>query len=52
MGTELARIVAQPDYVPILPVTEIAPIRFHALKALGVTATIAAYRVMDRLGIG
>ncbi len=52
MGAELARLVAQPDYVPVLPVTPITPIRFHAFKALGVSATIAAYRVLDRLGIG
>lgn len=51
MGGELARLTSQPGYDPVLPITPIAPIRFHAFKALGVTATIAAYRLLDRLGI-
>ncbi len=51
MGAELARLAREADYDPVLPVTPIAPIRFHAFKAFGVTATIAAYRVLDRLGI-
>jgi glycine/D-amino acid oxidase-like deaminating enzyme len=52
MGGELARLARQSDYDPVLPITAIAPIRFHRFKALGVTATIAAYRALDRLGIG
>jgi glycine/D-amino acid oxidase-like deaminating enzyme len=52
MGAELARLARDPDHVPVLPVTAIAPIRFHAFKALGVSATIAAYRALDRLGVG
>jgi glycine/D-amino acid oxidase-like deaminating enzyme len=51
MGGELAHLARASDYDPVLPVTPIAPIRFHAFKALGVTATIAAYRVLDRLGV-
>jgi glycine/D-amino acid oxidase-like deaminating enzyme len=51
MGGELARLASGMDYDPVLPITPIAPIRFHAFKALGVTATIAAYRALDRLGI-
>jgi hypothetical protein len=51
MGGELARLAREPDYDPVLPVTPITPIRFHAFKALGVTATIAAYRLLDRLGV-
>jgi glycine/D-amino acid oxidase-like deaminating enzyme len=52
MGGELARLARDPDHEPILPFTTIAPIRFHGFAALGVSATIAAYRALDRLGIG
>jgi glycine/D-amino acid oxidase-like deaminating enzyme len=51
MGAELARLASETNYDPVLPVTPIAPIRFHAFKALGVTATITAYRLLDRLGV-
>jgi hypothetical protein len=51
MGGELARLAREPSYDPVLPITPIAPIRFHRFKGLGVTATIAAYRLLDRLGI-
>jgi glycine/D-amino acid oxidase-like deaminating enzyme len=51
MGGELARLASQKDYQPVLPFTPITPIRFHAFKALGVSATITAYRVLDRLGV-
>jgi glycine/D-amino acid oxidase-like deaminating enzyme len=51
MGGELARLAREPSYDPVLPITPIAPIRFHRFKALGVTATIAAYRLLDRLDI-
>jgi glycine/D-amino acid oxidase-like deaminating enzyme len=51
MGGELARLAREPSYDPVLPITPIVPIRFHRFKALGVTATIAAYRLLDRLGI-
>ncbi len=50
MGAELARMQMRQDYVPVLPVSPIAPITFHHLKAMGVTATIAMYRVLDRFG--
>ena len=52
MGGELARLARETDYDPVLPITPIAPIRLHGFKALGVSATIAAYRVLDRLGVG
>jgi glycine/D-amino acid oxidase-like deaminating enzyme len=52
MGGELARLARAPDHEPVLPYTAIAPIPFHAFKALGVSATIAAYRALDRLGVG
>lgn len=52
MGIELARLDRDPRAEPILPVTPIRPIPFHAFKALGVTATITLYRALDRLGIG
>jgi glycine/D-amino acid oxidase-like deaminating enzyme len=51
MGGELARLAREPSYDPVLPITPIAPTRFHRFKGLGVTATIAAYRLLDRLGI-
>jgi hypothetical protein len=52
MGAELARLAVDAAYEPVLPVTPIQPIRFHGFKALGVSLTIAAYRALDRLGIG
>jgi glycine/D-amino acid oxidase-like deaminating enzyme len=52
MGGELARIARKTSYDPVLPITPIAPIPFHRFKALGVSATIAAYRALDRLGVG
>jgi glycine/D-amino acid oxidase-like deaminating enzyme len=51
MGGELARLASATDYDPVLPITPIVPIRLHGFKALGVSATIAAYRVLDRLGV-
>jgi len=50
MGAELSRIVTDARYDPVLPVTPIRPIPLHPLKAFGVAATIAAYRVLDRWG--
>ncbi len=52
MGEELARWTLARGYEPVLPVTPIAAIPFHPLKAAGVAATIATYRALDRLGIG
>jgi glycine/D-amino acid oxidase-like deaminating enzyme len=52
MGAELARLAVDPICDTALPVSRVAPIRLHRFKALGVSATIAAYRAMDRLGIG
>lgn len=52
MGKEVARLLADPTAVPVLPETPIRPIPFHGLKAIGVTATITLYRALDRLGIG
>ena len=51
MGGELARLARETDYDPVLPITPIMPIRLHGFKALGVSATIAACRVLDRLGV-
>ena len=51
MGAELARIVIDPHYDPVLP---FSPVRPHsASSAEGASAsppTIAAYRALDRLG--
>jgi glycine/D-amino acid oxidase-like deaminating enzyme len=52
MGAELARLAVDPTYETALPVSRVEPIRLHRFKALGVSATVAAYRAMDRLGIG
>jgi len=51
MGAELARIVLDKDHEPVLPVTGVARIPFAPLKRVGVSLTIAAMRVLDRLGI-
>ena len=52
MGRELALLATDPDYESVLPVSGIAPIPFAPLKRVGVSATIAAMRALDRLGIG
>lgn len=51
MGIEVARLDRRPDATPVLPSTPIRPIPFHGLKAVGVTATIAWYRALDRFGL-
>jgi glycine/D-amino acid oxidase-like deaminating enzyme len=50
MGAELARLAIDAHYDPVLPFSPVRPIPFHPLKALGVAATIAAYRALDRFG--
>jgi glycine/D-amino acid oxidase-like deaminating enzyme len=50
MGAELARLATDARYDPVLPITPVRPIPFHPLKAAGVAATIAAYRMLDRWG--
>lgn len=50
IGAELARLVIDPQHDPVLPFSPIQPMPFHAFKAIGVASTIAAYRVLDRLG--
>jgi glycine/D-amino acid oxidase-like deaminating enzyme len=50
MGAELARLATDARYDPVLPITPVRPIAFHPLKAAGVAATIAAYRMLDRWG--
>jgi glycine/D-amino acid oxidase-like deaminating enzyme len=50
MGAELARVAIDPRYDPALPFSALRAIPFHPLKALGVAATIATYRALDRLG--
>jgi glycine/D-amino acid oxidase-like deaminating enzyme len=52
IGAELARVVIDPRYDPVLPFSPIEPIPLYPLKALGVATTIAAYRALDRLGFG
>lgn len=51
MGAELARLAIDPRYDPVLPITPIRPIPLHWMKAIGVAATIAAYRAIDRFGL-
>lgn len=51
MGGELARLARDKDYEPVLPFTPISCIPFAPLKRLGVSMTIAAMRVLDRLGV-
>jgi glycine/D-amino acid oxidase-like deaminating enzyme len=51
MGAELARLALDPHYDPLLPVTPIKPIPFHAFKSIGIASTIAAYRALDRMGL-
>jgi glycine/D-amino acid oxidase-like deaminating enzyme len=50
MGAELARIVVDPHYDPVLPFSPVRPIPMYRLKTLGVGAAIAGYRALDRLG--
>ena len=50
MGAELARLATDPHHDPVLPISPIKPIAFHPLKALGVAATIATFRALDRFG--
>jgi glycine/D-amino acid oxidase-like deaminating enzyme len=51
MGRELAALVTEPGREPLFPFTPIAPIPLHRIRALSVSATIAAYRTLDRLGL-
>lgn len=51
MGLEIARLLLETDAAPVLPLTEPKPIPFHAFRALGVSATITVFRLLDRLGI-
>jgi glycine/D-amino acid oxidase-like deaminating enzyme len=51
MGAELARLVLEPGYDAALPVSRVTPIPFAGLRAVGVSATIAWYRALDRLGV-
>lgn len=50
IGAELARVVIDPRHDPVLPLSPIRPMRFHAFKAIGVPAMLAAYRALDHLG--
>jgi hypothetical protein len=52
MGVELAKFAVDPAYETALPVSPVEPIRLHRFKALGVSATVTAYRAMDWLDIG
>ena len=51
LGAELAKRALDSSYEPALMFSPIHPIPLHHLKAAGVTAMIALYRAMDRLGI-
>jgi len=51
IGAELGRVAIDPRYDPALPFSPLQAIPFHPMKALGVAATIAAYRAFDRLGL-
>ncbi len=51
MGRELAGLVIEPGREPLFPFTPIAPIPLHRIRALSISATIAAYRALDRLGL-
>lgn len=52
MGTVLARWAAgTPDEDLGFPVTPVRPIPFHRFRNLGLGTTVAAFRVLDRLGI-
>jgi glycine/D-amino acid oxidase-like deaminating enzyme len=50
MGAELCRMTMDSSHLPLLPLRPIEPIPLHRFKAIGVTATVALYRAMDRLG--
>lgn len=49
MGIELAKRALDPRHETPLAFAPVRPIPFHALKAVGASATIAAYRVLDSL---
>ena len=51
MGAELARVVIDPQYDPVLPFSPLRPIPMYPLKALGVGLTIATYRALDHIGL-
>lgn len=51
IGAELARVVIDPRHDPVLPLSPVRPMRFHAFKAIGVPAMMAAYRALDHFGI-
>jgi len=50
MGAELARLAIDARYDPVLPFSPVRAIPFYPMKALGVAATIAAWRALDRCG--
>jgi glycine/D-amino acid oxidase-like deaminating enzyme len=50
MGAELARLAIDARYDPVLPFSPVRAIPFYPMKALGVAATIAAWRALDRFG--
>ncbi|SED28013.1 Glycine/D-amino acid oxidase [Rhizobiales bacterium GAS188] len=51
IGFELARLTQDEAYRPVLPISPIVPIPFSPLKRVGVAATVAAMRALDRLGL-
>jgi glycine/D-amino acid oxidase-like deaminating enzyme len=50
MGAELARLAIDARHDPVLPFSPVRAIPFYPLKALGVAATIVAWRALDRCG--
>lgn len=51
MGAELARLAADGSYEPALPFSQVAPIPFWPLKRVGFSATLAAMRALEQLGL-
>ncbi|MEO1600281.1 MAG: FAD-binding oxidoreductase [Pseudomonadota bacterium] len=56
MATVMGQILAdwasgRPEAELDFPITEAAPIPFHRFRRIGVGATVAAFRLLDRLGI-
>lgn len=56
MGTAMGKVMAdwasgRPEAELDFPVTPLRPIPLHGLRQLGVTATVAGYQLLDRLGL-
>ena len=51
MGSELAKRALDRSYEPPLLFSPIRPVPLHGLKAVSVSAMVALYRAMDKLGL-